>query len=244
NSLSISCAVLHDLKVEGNDYLFWQEKTGDTIPGNMKLMLSKKMRSCHIIAPSEHEFNHLSELVEEEHKNRILKSGYVYDFVGQNQQSHNVLTLTNSDQIPHLEEMVNSLPQYQFHIVALTEMSQKLMKLNSHENVMLFPNAPKDKILSLYQKCDIYLDINKGNEILDAVKSAFDYQLLVLGYIETLHNENYIATENQFSLEKYAELIETLKELDNNEAMRNSRLRHQLAHAGSIDKVTFIEGFK
>lgn len=244
NSLSISCAVLHDLKVEGNDYLFWQEKTGDTIPGNMKLMLSKKMRSCHIIAPSEHEFNHLSELVEEEHKNRILKSGYVYDFVGQNQQSHNVLTLTNSDQIPHLEEMVNSLPQYQFHIVALTEMSQKLMKLNSHENVMLFPNAPKDKILSLYQKCDIYLDINKGNEILDAVKSAFDYQLLVLGYIETLHNENYIATENQFSLEKYAELIETLKELDNNETMRNSRLRHQLAHAGSIDKVTFIEGFK
>ncbi|MGK9045438.1 hypothetical protein KXR76_10840 [Mammaliicoccus vitulinus] len=42
NSLSISCAVLHDLKVEGHDYLFWQEKTGDAIHGNMKLMLSKK----------------------------------------------------------------------------------------------------------------------------------------------------------------------------------------------------------
>ncbi|WP_239734821.1 accessory Sec system glycosylation chaperone GtfB [Mammaliicoccus sp. G-M28] len=244
NSLSIPCAVLHDLKVEGNDYLFWQEKANGNLPGNMKLMLSKKLRGCHVIAPSKNEFNNLIELVDEEHKNQILELGYVYDFVSQNQHSHNVLTLTNSDQIPNLEDLVNSLPQYQFHIVALTEMSQKLTKLNSNDNVTLFPNAPKDKIISLYNKCDIYLDINKGNEILDAVKAAFDYQLLILGYKETLHNENYVATENQISLEKYHDLVEVLRELDNNESVINDRLNRQLEHAGSIDKATFKEGFK
>lgn len=243
NSLSIPCAVLHDLKVEGNDYLFWQEKSNGSLPGNMKLMLSKKLRGCRVIIPNENEFNSLISLIDEEHKTQMLKSGYVYKFLGQNHYTKNVLTLTNSDQIPNLEEIVNNLPHYQFHIVALTEMSQKLMELNSYGNVSLFPNSPKEQITSLYEKCDIYLDINKGNEILDAVKSAFEYRLLILGYIETQHNDNYVATENQFSLEKYTDLIQLLKNMENNIVIRNEMLEYQLNQAGSINKLSFMNCF-
>lgn len=54
-------------------------------------------------------------------------------------------------------------------------MSQKLLQLNKYLNVTLYPVASKEKIHALYETCDIYLDINKGNEILDAIKVAFEH---------------------------------------------------------------------
>ncbi|UTI85934.1 hypothetical protein NIT60_05650 [Mammaliicoccus sciuri] len=56
-----------------------------------------------------------------------------------------MLTLTNSDQIPHIEDIVKAHPQYQFHIVAITEMSQKLLQLNKYHNVTLHPVATKEE---------------------------------------------------------------------------------------------------
>lgn len=56
---------------------------------------------------------------------------------------------------------------------------------------------PKGKnLFRLYKSCDIYLDINKGNEILDAVRAAFDYNLVILGYNETSHNKDVTPENN------------------------------------------------
>ncbi|MEX5938136.1 accessory Sec system glycosylation chaperone GtfB [Mammaliicoccus sciuri] len=241
NSLSLPCAVLYDLKEEGNDYLFWQEKIPDKLPGNMNLLLRKRNRNCRIITPNTVEYSKLQELVSEEQRKEIFKLGYVFNFVGKNQQTNNVLTLTNSDQIPKLEEIAKNLPEYNFHIVALTEMSPKLTKLGSYPNVQLFPNASRDKIRSLYKECDIYLDINKGNEILDAVKSAFDYQLLIFGYVETLHNENYVYNDNLYLLEEYDKLIQCFRSL--NKLTMNDRLINQLKYAGSVTKKNFLNNY-
>ncbi len=52
--------------------------------------------------------------------------------------------------------------------------------------------------MKLYQLCDIYLDINEGNEILNAVEQAFDYELLILGYRQTAHHAKVTLSEHLF----------------------------------------------
>ena len=84
--------------------------------------------------------------------------------------------------------MVETLPDFKFHIAAITEMSDKLMQLDQYANVHLYPSINIDRVNELYQLCDIYLDINEGNEILNAVEQAFDYELLILGYRQTAHH--------------------------------------------------------
>ncbi len=50
----------------------------------------------------------------------------------------------------------------------------------------------------MYQTSDIYLDINHGNEILDAVRGAFEQNMLIVGFEGTLHNPKFISSENIF----------------------------------------------
>lgn len=81
-----------------------------------------------------------------------------------NQYSNNILTLTNSDQIPHLEYLATKHTDYQFHIAAITEMSSRLMDLGDYPNVKLYPAIKQNMVNQLYEYCDIYLDINEGGE--------------------------------------------------------------------------------
>nr|WP_263314580.1 accessory Sec system glycosylation chaperone GtfB [Mammaliicoccus sp. Marseille-Q6498] len=243
NRLSIPYAVLHELQIPGHDYLFWQEKTNGQLPGNMTVMLSNKHRNSRVIVPSEQEYQKIIELVEESKEYKIIKSGYVYDLVDCQHEKNNILILTNSDQIPHLEDLIITLPNYQFHIVSVTEMSHILMGLNDFRNVNLYPKAMRHTISLLYNKCDIYLDINKGNEILDAVKTAFEHQMLILGYEETLHNEAYVARNNQFLLNDGEKLYKVLKQIENDEAVKTQKLEFQKKHAGVISEMEFKEFF-
>ena len=106
--------------------------------------------------------------------------------------------LTNSDQIEHLDEVVQAMPNIHFHIAAITEMSSKLLAFKKYNNVHLYPNATTKQIQKLYQTSDIYLDINHGNEILDAVRGAFEQNMLIVGFEGTLHNPKFISSENIF----------------------------------------------
>ncbi len=106
--------------------------------------------------------------------------------------------LTNSDQIEYLDEVVQAMPNIHFNIAAITEMSSKLLAFKKYNNVRLYPNATTKQIQELYQTSDIYLDINHGNEILDAVRGAFEQNMLILGFENTLHNSQFISSENVF----------------------------------------------
>ena len=59
-------------------------------------------------------------------------------------------------------------------------MSTVLTSLEHYPNAKLYPTIKRDMVEELYQRCDIYLDINEGGEILNAVRTAFDYNLLLV----------------------------------------------------------------
>ena len=106
----------------------------------------------------------IKEQLSREEQQAVYASGYLYDTYKRNHYSKNVLTLTNSDQIPHVETLVRLHKDYQFHIGAKTEMSSKLLSLSQYENVKLYPIIKEQTVQTLYQQCDIYLDINEGTK--------------------------------------------------------------------------------
>src|SRR5699024_10681833 len=121
NSFSIPAAVMNGLNASSNDYLYWQGDITSDVIRHMADILSKERRSFSIIVPGNRAYEKVKESISDKWKNRIRKSGYVYNFLKSNNYSNQVLILTNSDQIPHLKEIVQAQPHLDFHIAAMTE---------------------------------------------------------------------------------------------------------------------------
>lgn len=110
----------------------------------------------------------------------------------------------------HLHELAQLVPDMHFHVAAITEMSSRLMAVGANENVFLYPNVKTQVLDHLFEKCDIYLDINREGEIVDAVHRAFLNNQLIIAFEETMHNAYYTAPTNTFPEKEYRELAEAL----------------------------------
>ncbi|TBW91697.1 hypothetical protein [Staphylococcus hominis] len=205
--------------------------------------LNRPNRDLKVIVPNEKRYSQLAYKLEEQ-KNIVTKDGYVYKFKKNNSYSNQILCLTNSDQLLYLEQLAQSNPQYDFHIAALTTMSNKLLTLNKYSNIHLYPNVIKKKVIELYEECDIYIDINKGKEILDSVRAAFDYNLLILAEKEITHNADVTAPNNIITSNNEKEFSSILKEIYNNKEKFKNRLIYQHKHAGAMSPSEFKKKFK
>lgn len=227
NSLSVPLFVTEDLKrpagTDGTDsgiggrrgnILFWQEDPRDDIPGNMRMILEGRSKTDLIIVQNRESYDRLVELCtadgllspEASDSHRIPGSpecmlrpmGFAYDLRRKNRYSKNILICTNSDQIRDLDTLVAEFPDLTFHIAAVTEMSSRLMALGKYPNVRLYPVARESKVRQLMDRCDIYLDINYGSEILSSVKEAFLNDQLILAFRRTMHRKAFTGAENVF----------------------------------------------
>ncbi|PTJ16605.1 accessory Sec system glycosylation chaperone GtfB [Staphylococcus succinus] len=246
NSLSTPFAVLYNMNISGNDVLFWQEQSGGSIPGNMKLIFNADMaRQFKIIVPEHAEHQTLTNSMQAFEKTCVFKSGYLYDYVKRNDYTQNALIMTNSDQLEHIESIVAAVPYVSFHIAALTDMSSKLLNLSQYNNVKLFPTVDEDTIQALYEKCDVYLDINEGKEIVDALRKALDYDMLIMGYESIAHNRTVTAIENLFTKEDEAQaLIQALHKIYKRRKVFNQRLQFQKEHINEVSVQLFNHKLK
>ena len=243
NSLSTSFLTsFHFPDKSGHDILVWQEPLYDAIPGNMQLILeSDDVRTKKIIIPNKATYERALELTDEKYHDQFVHLGYHYQFKRDNFLRRDALILTNSDQIEQVEAIVEALPDVTFRIAAVTEMSSKLLDMLRYPNVVLYQNASPQKIQELYQLSDIYLDINHSNELLQAVRQAFEHNLLILGFNQTVHNRLYIAPDHLFESSEVSALVETIKlALSDVEQMRQA-LGKQGQHANYVDLVRYQE---
>lgn len=210
NSLSYPFFVSQALSQNGyKDILFWHEPVGNEIPGNMQIILKNQATRARTIYVQRRES--YDKLISLGTSPDIVKElGYVYSFVRENHHRPDILICTNSERIAHINELVQAVPDMHFHIAAITEMSSKLMSVGKYANVSLYPNV-KEKVLDrLFEKCDIYMDINYEGEIADAVHRAFLNNQLIIGFEETMHNAYYTADTNTFAEKDYADMAEAL----------------------------------
>ena len=243
NTLSTSFLTsYHFPEKSGQDILVWQEPLQDHIPGNMQLILENdQLRAKTIIIPDYATYERALQLTDEKFHHKFNHLGYHYHFKRDNFVRPDALIVTNSDQLEQVEKLVESLPRVTFRIAAVTEMSAKLMDMLRYPNVVLYQNASPQKIQELYQLSDIYLDINYGNELLQAVRQAFEHNLLVLAFEETAHNRRYTAPNHIFAKEAVDDMIQTIELALSNVKEMGRALGEQGYHANYVDPIMYQE---
>ena len=131
------------------------------------------------------------------------------------------------------------MPMVTFRIAAVTEMSSKLLALLAYPNVVLYQNASPQKIQELYQQPDLYLDINYGSELLDAVRQAFEHNMLILAFDQTAHNRSYTAPEHLFDVQAVGEMIASIQEALSSLDKMGQALGHQGRHANYVNLASY-----
>ena len=167
--------------------------------------------------------------------------GFIYPFVRKNKGGKQVLIMTNSDRIKEIVHLVSSLSEVTFHIGALTEMSSTLRCLSDFSNVRLYESITPNRQDQLFEDCDLYLDINYEGEILDAVKTAFLHNQLIVAFQDTVHNRSYVAKENLFAPEAGDLLCEEVRHCLSDPVYMEEKLERQRRFAMAENKERYLE---
>ncbi|WP_345751014.1 hypothetical protein [Microbacterium rhizophilus] len=181
NSLSHPLFVMRARATEPNTTLFWQEPAAGDLPGNMTLELEEPRALERIVFFDEW----LRGEVAARHPGTSVDLAYL-SHLGQFTQKQDfdlrrAFTLTNTDEIPGLVELLEAFPEVTFSVAALTQMSDKLHALGrSHPNLVLLPTVNHRRIREELDRASVYLDINAGVHVLDVVKAAYHLDLVVL----------------------------------------------------------------
>lgn len=217
-----------------SDILFWQEPERNDIPGNMQAIFrGGTKRTQTVVVQNKKAYEKLIALGANASMTKSL--GFIYPFTRESNHGKHVLISTNSDQIEKLEELVKLLPQCHFHITAVTEMSSKLMAMGKNDNVNLYPNVSNKMQDELLQRCDIYLDINHGGEILSSVENAFLNNQLIFAFSNTLHEKEYIPEEKRFAPKDYQLMAEEIASVLKDYEKWDTELEKQRAFALTED---------
>lgn len=78
------------------------------------------------------------------------------------QSKASLMTFTDSENLLHLEELLKAFPQYEFNVLAWTNMGNNLKMLSKYPNLRLYPNVVGANLDKVINKADAYLDINDG----------------------------------------------------------------------------------
>ena len=123
------------------------------------------------------------------------------------------LTLTNSQDLEGIEELVTALPDVVFHIAAWTDMGDKLTKLVVYDNVRLHPQIVPPVLDKLKKSTNLYLDINHGSADENFLKSLKEQDKTLLAFQSTHHGDlGQIVFENG----KVSFMIDAIKDLKKN----------------------------
>ncbi|MGQ7545869.1 accessory Sec system glycosylation chaperone GtfB [Streptococcus suis] len=211
NSLSTPFFLSYNMPQPGQDILFWQETIGDDIPGNMKILLaSATQRTQTVVVQDKATFEKMRTLLPAEQAEKLVYLGYIYPQRRENQNRQDIFIFTNSDQIEQLDYLTTALPNFKFHIAALTEMSQRLMAFDTKDNVQLYPNISQRALERLYDTCDIYLDINHGSQVMEVVRKAFEQNMVIFAFENTVHNASLIIKDHIVPQAEPHKLVELL----------------------------------
>jgi accessory Sec system glycosyltransferase GtfB len=181
NSLHYPLFVMRLRAAEPNTTLFWQEAMPDDVPGNMATELEQPRALARIMFCDER----LQQKVAAQYPHTALDLTYL-SHLGQFADKHGydprrAFTLTSTDEIPGLVELLEAFPDVTFSVAALTLMSEKLNGLGRrYANLTLIPSINRRRIGEELDRASVYLDVNAGAHVLDVVKAAYYLNLVVL----------------------------------------------------------------
>lgn len=184
NSLSYPLFVARDRATRRsapNTTLCWQEPMPGDVPANMAAELEHPRALTRIVFFDER----IRRKVAARYPRTTLDLTYL-SHLGQFADKHGydprrAFTLTHTDELPALVELLEAFPDVTFSVAALTAMSEKLHDLGRrHPNLVLTPSTNHRQIRDELDKASVYLDIDAGPHVLDVVRAAYHLNLVVL----------------------------------------------------------------
>ena len=97
----------------------------------------------------------------------------------------NCLTLTASQDLSSIRELVESLPDVYFHIAAYSAVGPVLLELRQYANVRIYPTVVPPVLNALKALCDVYLDINYSSEVDDIIAQMNQLNKPILAFSDT-----------------------------------------------------------
>lgn len=189
NSLALPFSLIGYLNPKGEHILYWQENPKE-VPAN--LITFSKMNKRNKV------FYRCIEQADLLHDARVSATFLppIFDVGKKPVDSVRCFTLTNTDNVVNLESLVLSHPNIEFHVGALTNMSDKLLALgSSHPNLVLYPNLSEERVSRLIANTNVYLDINSGSEVSSVVRKSVLSGSLLIGYQETMHQPTFSVSQ-------------------------------------------------
>lgn len=181
NSLSHPLFVMRRRSATPATTLFWQEPMPEDVPENMATELDEPVALSRIVFCD----RALQEKVAASHPDSAVDLTYLSPLgqfaVKEGYDLRRTFTLTSSDEIPGLVELLKAFPDVRFTVAALTLMSQKLHDIGRrYPNLTLVPTISQRRIHEELDRSSVYLDINAGPHVLDVVEAAYYLDLVVL----------------------------------------------------------------
>lgn len=94
-------------------------------------------------------------------------------------------------------------------------------------NVELYPCITEQKRKELFERCDIYLDINHYRELYNAVNEAMVNNMIILAFDNTAHSKELYPMGNIFESSNYVKMKETLKNIITSQTIFNEYIDRQ-----------------
>lgn len=128
-----------------------------------------------------------------------------------------VLILTHTQDLEQIETLIQGLPDFTFHIGAVTVMGEGLTRLSGYDQVHLYPCIAREQLETLLSNCSVYLDIAYSVELLDANRLALRNGLLLYAFEETCHQPQLYPAEHLYPKEAVQDMIQALQGLQDPE---------------------------
>lgn len=181
DSLSYPLFVTRDRARRPNTTLFWHEPMPGEVPGNMVTELADPRALTAIAFADERHRRRIA--AEFPHTPLRLEHLTPLDQFAAHPDpgARATFTLTGTDDLPGLPELLAAFPDVTFTVAALTQMSDKLHALaRAHPHLRLLPTITHAALTHELARAAVYLDLNAGPQVLDAADAAYYLNLVVL----------------------------------------------------------------
>ncbi|MBC1539415.1 hypothetical protein [Listeria seeligeri] len=221
NSLSFPLFVANELQTIPTTLFFQETMKEGNIPGNMRAQLENKRAMKQIVFETMEDFNIVQQLYKEETLVKLIYLAPLEKFERKPLNSNNVLILTRSDELHHIEEIMASIPTLPLTIAAPTEISPKLYYLQErYPSIALKPQTSYAEIENLLNEHAIYLDIHAGQEVNNVIFRAYEKNYLIVGLSKVAKNAKY-----EWLTDETSELIYILKSSIENRVQKDSFIK-------------------
>ncbi|MBF0716054.1 glycosyltransferase [Gemelliphila palaticanis] len=122
-----------------------------------------------------------------------------------------IFILTASDSLESINQLLQNLKDFEFHIAAFTMISDKLILLQRYPNVRVYKSFIYPVLEKLISESDIYLDINYGIEVENIVSKFHSLNKPVLTFDVTNHDTT--GRSKVFKVDEVDKMIEEIKNI-------------------------------